>query len=107
MDLVIARGWASPKAPFFFLQELKKEMEAKNDPVAQLLLAMLVVQSQSEDKKAIFGGYIIGRNWDFAILKNRSYSISEAYSATDKEEIVEITKILKALKRRIEKRINK
>ncbi|MEN0048827.1 MAG: hypothetical protein AAF806_17320 [Bacteroidota bacterium] len=107
MDLVIAQGWATPKAPFFFLQELKKELEAKNDPVAQLLLAMLVVQSQSNSKEAMFGGYIVGRNWHFVILHNRSYAISEAYSATDKEEVVEITKILKALKVRIEEQLRK
>lgn len=106
MDLLIARGWAAPEMPFFFLQELKKEQEAKNDPVAQLILAMLVVQAQSEEQKPMFGGYILGRNWHFVVLDGRSYAISEAYSATDKDEISDICKVLKSLKNRIEAQIS-
>lgn len=106
VDMVIAKGRAEPEFPYFFLQEFKKEKEGANDAVAQLLLAMLVVQVKDNlGKKPLFGGYINGRHWHFVTLENAKYTISESYTATESGDLQEIVKILKKLKKRIEKEI--
>ena len=93
----------TPDSPYFFLQErnaarFKKKRGEKKDPEAQMLTAMLIAQELNKDNKILYGGYLIGHNWHFAILIDKKYAISRQYDATDKNDLLQIVFILRKLK---------
>lgn len=49
-------------------------------------------------QKPIFGCYIFGRFWFFVVLENKQYGISDAYDATQLDDLSEIMVILKKVK---------
>ncbi len=96
--LATPRGKATPHHPYFFLQEFKQEKKKSLDPEAQMLAAMLAAQVLNKNEKPLFGGYIIGRNWFFGVLEDKIYTISNAFNATEKEDLYKIIFILRRLK---------
>jgi hypothetical protein len=88
----------TPDHPYFFLQEFKKRKGDKNDPEAQMLVAMLIAQETNQDGKPIFGGYLIGQNWNFAIFENNTYCQSRQYDSTRREDLLQIIFIIRKLK---------
>jgi hypothetical protein len=102
----IATGKQTPKKPFFFLQEYKPEKNSGNDPLGQLLIAMVDAQILNEDiKKPLFGCYMIGRFWFFVVLIEKSYSVSKSYDATQTDDLSEIVVILERVKIHIHKEL--
>ena len=101
-DMMIATGRIEPESPYFFLQEFKKEKTSSGDPIAQLLLAMLLAQQENGTEIPVYGSYISGRFWFFAILEGDSYTLSDSYTATHEDELQQIVRILKRLKKKIE-----
>ncbi len=97
VDLMIASGEFEPKKPYFCLHEYKKEDGVNNDPLGQLLIAMLTAQELNNNEFPIYGAYVSGRNWFFLTLKNDTYCISNEYVAT-RSDIYDIMKIMKGLK---------
>jgi len=97
VDLMIASGQFEPQSPYFCLHEYKKEKGADNDPLGQLIIAMMTAQAVNDGTNIIYGTYVMGRNWYFLTLKNNEYCISDAYLAT-RDDIFTIFKILKKLK---------
>ena len=97
VDLMIASGEFEPKQPYFCLHEYKKEEGVNNDPLGQLLIAMLTAQELNNNEFPIYGAYVSGRNWFFLTLKNDTYCISNEYVAT-RDDIYDIMKIMKHLK---------
>jgi len=102
VDLMIASGEFEPKQPYFCLHEYKKEEGVANDPLGQLLIAMLTAQELNNNQFPIYGAYVSGRNWFFLTLKNDTYCISNEYVAT-RNDIYDIMKIMKSLKTVINK----
>lgn len=111
-DFMVARGKQEMKLPFFFLHEYKKEApyppqgEIEEDPAGQLLAAMLLayehnLQVPELSKKPIYGAYVVGRQWFFVILQGREYSISDSYSSTHEDELLDIFRIMKASREKI------
>ena len=98
VDGMIATGFRSPKIPFFCMHEYKRSVENAGLPDAQALAAMMVARELNENKKPIYGLYIVGFNWDFMILKGKEYCISRSYNASS-DDVFDIFKILKALKK--------
>jgi hypothetical protein len=88
----------TPSNPYFFLQEFKKRKGDKHDPEAQMLTAMLIAQEINKDNKPVFGGYLIGQNWNFTLLDGTTYSQSRQYDATRREELHQIVFALRKLK---------
>jgi hypothetical protein len=88
-------GKNTPKEPYFFLQELKKGKKSTNDPEAQMLAAMLAAQIKHQNlqqhQKAMYGGYVVGRHWYFAILEEKKYSLSRAFDVTNIADIQQVT----------------
>ena len=80
----------TPDSPYFFLQEFKKKRGEKKDPEAQMLTAMLIAQHLNNDGKIIYGGYLIGHNWHFALLDGKQYVTSRQYDATEKHDLLQI-----------------
>ena len=93
----------TPSNPYFFLQEFKKRKGDKHDryvgpPEAQMLTAMLIAQEINQDDKPVFGGYLIGQNWNFAILDGRTYCQSRQYDAARRDELLQIIFTLRKLR---------
>lgn len=100
VDAMLATPWgeATPRYPYFFLQEFKQEKKKSLDPEAQMLAAMLAAQVLNKNENPLFGGYIIGRNWFFSVLEGKTYTISNAFNATEEADLRSIILILRRLK---------
>ncbi len=96
-DGMIATGRWKPKIPFFFISEYKREVEPRRNPMAQNLAEMIVAQKINNNKFPVYGAYIVGKQWHFMILDDKTYTISRAFDAT-RDDIFDIFKILKNLK---------
>ncbi|HAO50367.1 MAG TPA: hypothetical protein DCR35_14340 [Runella sp.] len=96
-DEMIASGFRDPEAPFFCFQEFKRERDPNGDPLAQTLAAMLVGQAINNHQQPMYGCYVLGRDWYFLVLQEKSYCISRGYDATT-EHLYDLFKILKAFK---------
>ncbi len=106
VDLMIASGQFEPQSPYFCLHEYKKEKGADNDPLGQLIIAMMTAQAVNDDTNIIYGTYVMGRSWYFLTLKDREYCISDAYLAT-RDDIFIIFKILRKLKNILKEMVTK
>jgi hypothetical protein len=99
-DCMVAtpKGKGTPKTPYFFLQEYKKQKGDKNDPEGQMLGAMLIAQEINQDGKTIYGCYLVGRNWYFTTLIGKNYCISRQFDAQNYDDLLQIVFILRKLK---------
>jgi hypothetical protein len=99
-DCMIATpiGINTPNVPYFFLQEFKKGKGEKNDPEAQMLMAMLIAQQKNEDKKPLYGGFLIGTDWQFATLIQKQYCLSRKFDTTKRTDIEQIVFLIRKLK---------
>lgn len=97
VDFLLAKGKVIPKLPYFCLHEYKQENRRDNDPLGQLLIAMVAAQYKNEIRLPIFGTYTSGRNWFFIVLEDNKYVLSDAYVASS-EDIYKIFSILKKCK---------
>jgi hypothetical protein len=102
VDFMVATGKQTPQVPFFFLHEYKQELKRDNDPLGQVLIAMVAAQARNAHGKPIYGCYVTGRFWYFVVLHEKEYSVSDAFKATD-DEIYKITSMLLFAKADIEK----
>jgi len=106
-DMMVARGKQEVHNPFFFLHEYKKELDNNSpDPAGQLLAAMLLAYEKNKNvpqmlNQAIYGTYVVGRNWFFVVLKEKEYGISLAYDATHDEELLDILQVMKVARQKI------
>ncbi len=82
VDFMVATGKSDPDKPYFFLHEYKQELKRDNNPLGQLLIAMVAAQSRNENKKAIQGCYILGRLVFFVLFDDIRYSVSQAFDLT-------------------------
>jgi hypothetical protein len=100
VDLMLAAvlGKGTPKHPYFFMQEMKKEKRYQSDPEGQMLAAMIAAQEMNKNGKPLYGGYVIGRNWFFGVLEAKNYTISNAFNATKETDLRQIVFILRHLK---------
>jgi hypothetical protein len=101
VDGMIASGFRSPKKPFFCLNEYKRESDPNGDPKGQLMIEMLVAQAINKNENPIYGLYVVGSKWRFAILEDKHYAFAESYVA-DSDDIFQIFKVLKGLRHVIE-----
>jgi hypothetical protein len=100
VDFVVATGRKTPREPFFFLHEYKKERGRDRDPLGQVLASMLVAQELNSKPRPLYGCYVLGRNWFFLVLQGKNYAVSNAYNSTD-EDVVKILSLIKAIKRTV------
>jgi hypothetical protein len=98
-DMMLAKGVGQIlQTPYFCFHEYKKEVRHSGDPIGQLLSAMLIAQHTNQNQKPVYGAYIIGRNWFFVVLHHKNYCISNAYNATETDDLHAILLILRKLK---------
>jgi hypothetical protein len=103
VEFMLAKGKQTPQKPFFFLHEYKQENRKDNDPLGQLLIAMVAAQTQNADGEILYGCFVSGRNWFFVILEGKEYSVSNAYNAAG-NEIFQIFAILLWFKQKTEEK---
>jgi hypothetical protein len=96
-DAIIATGKYTPKLPYFCMNEYKKQEENRGDAAGQCLAPMLVAQELNGHTLPLYGIYVVGKYWNFMVLKEKEYCISKSFVADD-EEIFDIFRMLKALK---------
>lgn len=82
VEFMLAKGIQTPKKPHFFLHEYKPEKRRDNDPLGQLLIAMVGSQKLNQDDKPIYGIYVNGRNWFLVVLEGKEYVVSDPYVVT-------------------------
>ena len=82
VEFMLAKGRQIPRKPHFFLHEYKPEKRRDNDPLGQLLIAMVAAQKINLDNKPIYGIYVNGRNWFFVALENNQYAVTNPYVVT-------------------------
>lgn len=98
VDGILAAGHYEPETPYFCLHEYKPdEPPRRDDPRAQVLVAMLVAQAGNADNGPVYGAYVSRRTWYFLVLQGRDYAISQDYSCA-KAEIADVLRALKSLK---------
>lgn len=85
------------EAPYFYFHAYKPRKKSK-DPVAQLLLAMLIAQEKNPRPHPLYGCAVIGENWYFLVLDEKQYSVSNAFVATNADDLQQILKILRKFK---------
>lgn len=85
------------ETPYFYFHEYKPRKRAK-DPIAQLLLAMLIAQSQTKRKYPLYGCAVFGENWYFMVLDDKIYSVSSAIISTNRDSLQRILLILRKFK---------
>jgi len=107
VEWLVSTGKQRPRKPFFFLQEYKPEKTSGNDPLGQLLIAMVDAQlSNKEQNKPIYGCYNIGRLWFFVLLFNKEYGVSRAYDATQIDDMSDMVIILNRVVSHIKTELN-
>ena len=85
------------ETPYFYFHEYKPRKKAK-DPIAQLLLAMLIAQSQTKQKHPLYGCAVFGDNLYFILLDDKTYSVSAALISTNRDSLQRILLILRKFK---------
>ena len=99
-DCLIASplGLSSPRLPYFFLQEFKRRKRTQNDPEGQMLAAMLIAQHKNNDGKPVYGAWLTGSFWEFAILQGKTYYSSYTYNSVERKDLIQVVFILRKLK---------
>lgn len=97
-DFMLAKGILDmPQIPYFHFQEYKHQTDPNGSPVAQVLEAMLIAQTLNANNQPIYGAYVIGKFWNFLVLENKTYSISETFDCTKRDELLQIIAVLRKL----------
>ena len=91
-------GINTPKEPYFFLQEFKRGKGNPDDPEEQMLTAMLIAQQKNENPSPLYGSWVIGRTWFFAVLNGNEYCVGSSFDATKWEDLKQIVFILRHIK---------
>jgi hypothetical protein len=103
-ELMVASGREEPKKPYFFIHEYKPSRKSE-DPLGQLLAAMLAAQTHNADGEPLFGCFVIGAIWQFLILDGPNYTLSRPYDATQINDLLNIYSALSQSKVYVEARL--
>ena len=83
--------------PFFYFHEYKPKKKSK-DPIAQVLLAMLLAQDKNKDDKPIYGCVVVGELWHFIVIRQTKFAMDKGLNATDVNDLQKILLILRKFK---------
>jgi hypothetical protein len=105
-DFMLAKGILNiPEVPYFHFQEYKRQTDPNGDPIGQLLEAMLIAQALNQSNKPVYGCYVIGKLWNFMVLQEKTYCISESYDCTKPDGLLLIIAVLRKFKEILETRL--
>ncbi|MEN9610026.1 MAG: hypothetical protein RLZZ628_840 [Bacteroidota bacterium] len=103
-ELMVASGREEPKKPYFFIHEYKPSRKSE-DPLGQLLAAMLAAQTHNADGEPLLGCFVIGAIWQFLILDGQNYTLSRPYDAVQTSDLLNIYSALCQSKVYVEARL--
>jgi hypothetical protein len=103
-ELMVASGREEPKKPYFFIHEYKPSRKSE-DPLGQLLAAMLAAQTHNADGEPLLGCFVIGAIWQFLILDGQNYTLSRPYDAVQTNDLLNIYSTLCQSKVYVEARL--
>ena len=103
-ELMVASGREEPKKPYFFIHEYKPSRKSE-DPLGQLLAAMLAAQTHNADGEPLFGCFVIGAIWQFLILDGQNYTLSRPFDATQINDLLNVYSALCQSKIYVEARL--
>ena len=98
VDWMLSKGKQTPRKPYFFLHEYKREVSSEGDPQGQLLAEMFAAQQLNQDNLPVYGCYVVGKDWTFMVLKDLNYAVSRPYQANEAPDLDVIFKALKQIK---------
>jgi hypothetical protein len=105
-DMMVATGILDvPKTPYFYFQEYKKVKDPKGDVSGQLIEAFLIAQEKNPTPMPIYGCTVSGREWEFYVMEQKTYCISNVYNCTDAEDLQQIIAILRKFTEILETRL--
>jgi hypothetical protein len=105
-DMMLSKGIGELiKTPYFFLHEYKREKKYSGDPIGQMLGGMLIGQAKNDNGKPIYGCYVQGRFWFFALLEGKKYTVSQPFNSSEMEDVQKVIFILRQLNEFILKRL--
>lgn len=109
VDFVIGKGMLDYlQTPYFHFQEYKPHKNPGGDPMAQLLEAFLIAQTENEKEQKnipLYGCEIIGKQWTFVTMQEKAYCVSQSYNSTKRDELLQIIAILRKFKHILETRL--
>jgi hypothetical protein len=103
-ELMVAMGEEAPVEPYFFIHEYKPSKQS-DDPLGQLLAAMVAAQAHNADKHPMLGCFVIGVLWQFVVLDDANYALSRTYDANQMDDLLNIYSALCEAKVYIEGRL--
>lgn len=103
-ELMVASGQEDPKKPYFFIHEYKPTKRA-DEPLGQVLSAMVAANALNKDEKPLFGCIVVGNTWQFLILDIDKYAVSRTYDAVQNNDLQAIYSALCQAKVYIEERV--
>jgi hypothetical protein len=100
-DYMVAIGVKEPEKPYFFIQEFKPNLGAKD--VEDQLFAELLAGIAINESTVLRGAYIIGQNWRFVIMEkygNNDYMayVSKQFDSLEIDDLKQIYKNLQIVK---------
>ena len=108
-DFVIAKGVLDYlQKPYFHFQEYKPQKNPTGDPMAQILEAFLIAQVENKkegSENPLYGCEIVGANWRFISMEEKTYCVSKSYDCSDDEDLLKIIAILRKFKMILETRL--
>ncbi len=87
------------------IHEYKKEYDSSNDPLGQLLVAMVAAQKLNDDGNPLYGAYVLGRYWHFVLLEGDTYAVHAGLNAAAQDDLSIIFGTLKQTKAFIDRLI--
>ncbi len=105
-DFVVAKGYLDfMQRPFFHFQEYKPQKNPTGDPMAQLLEAFLIGQTQNDDGKPLYGCEVVGRTWTFVVMQGKTYCQSAAFDSMNADDLAKIIAVLRRFRFILETRL--
>lgn len=99
-DFMLAKGILDVVGtPYFHFQEYKPYKNPSGDSMAQLLEAFLIAQVKNNNGKPLYGIDIIGKQWTFVVMEEKTYCLSKVFDSTDKEDLLMIIAILRKFRK--------
>lgn len=99
-DFMVAKGVLDkPQKPYFHFQEWKPHKRPVGDSMAQLLEALLIAQEINQHKFPMYGCEVMGKQWSFIILQDKTYYVSKSFDCTEASDLLKIIAILREFNR--------
>lgn len=89
IDWSMARGVEQTSPPIFFLHD-QKRFRKNDDPLAQLLAAMMISKIILKEKFIGMGAVVIGSQWRWVVVEEDVYAVSSPIASELPDELIRL-----------------